>query len=108
MCDANGVDLGVVWGQRKQKILYPINYASKALNPSQKNYRITEQELLVVTFAFEKSRYYLIGMKVLVHTNYVALRYLMGEKDVKPRLIRWVLLLQEFYFKVKDKKCTKN
>ena len=50
MCDASGVALGVVLGQRKNKILHPINYASRSLNKSQKNYRVTEQELLAVVF----------------------------------------------------------
>ena len=104
MCDASGVDLGVLLGQRKNKILHPIYYASKALNEDQKNYRITEQELLVVVFAFEKFLFYLLGTRVIVHTNHSVLRYLMTKKDVKPRLIHWVLLLQEFYFEVRDKK----
>ena len=56
MCDASGVALGVVLGQRREKILHPIYYASKALNVAQKNYTVTEQELLAVVFAFEKFR----------------------------------------------------
>ena len=51
MCDASGVSLGVVLVQRKNKILYPIYYASKALNEAQKNYTVTEKELLAVVFA---------------------------------------------------------
>ena len=53
MCDASGVALCVVLGQRNNKILHPIYYASKALNEAQKNYTVTEQELLTVVFAFE-------------------------------------------------------
>ena len=48
MCDASGVALGVVLGQRRDKILHPIYFASKALNEAQKNYTVTEQEILVV------------------------------------------------------------
>ena len=54
MCDSSGVALGVVLGQRKDKILHPIYYASKALNETQKNSTVTEQELLAVLFAFKK------------------------------------------------------
>ena len=53
MCDASGIALGVVLGQRKNRILHPIYYASKALNEAQKNYTVTEQELLAVVFALE-------------------------------------------------------
>ena len=64
MCDASGVALGVVLGQRRDKILYPIYYASNALNEAQKNYAVTEQELLAVIFAFEKFCSYLLGTRL--------------------------------------------
>ncbi|XP_015169461.1 uncharacterized protein [Solanum tuberosum] len=69
---------------------------------------VTEQELLAVVYAFEKIREYLLGTKVVVHTDHATLRYLMVEKDAKPRLIRWVLLLQEFDFEVKYRKGCEN
>ena len=100
------VGLLLVWYW--DKILHPIYYASKALNEAQKNYTITEQELLAVVFAFKKFLSYFLGTRVTVHIDHSALRYLMEKKDVKPRLIRWVLLLQEFDFKVKDRIWTEN
>ena len=57
-----------------------------------------------MVFALEKFCSYLIGTKVIVHTEYIALRYLIAKKDAKPRLIRWALLLQEFDLEVKDRK----
>ena len=54
MCDSSGVALGVVLAHRRDKILHAIYYASKALNESQKKYTVTEQELLVVVFSFNK------------------------------------------------------
>ena len=80
MCDASGVAFGVLLGQRKNKILHPIYYASKALNKAQKNYTETEQELLAVVFTFEKFRSYLLGTRVIVHTDHSTLRYLMEKR----------------------------
>ncbi|KAL4340656.1 hypothetical protein GQ457_08G031090 [Hibiscus cannabinus] len=63
MCDASDYAVGAVLGQRKGKIFHPIYYASKTLNDAQVNYTTTEKEMLVVIFAFEKFRSYLIGTK---------------------------------------------
>ena len=91
-------------GQKHNKMSRPIYYASKSLNGAQRNYTVTEQELLAVVYAFKKFRAYLLGTRVVVHTDHAALRYLMAKKDVEPRLIRWVLLLQEFDIEVNDRK----
>ncbi|XP_075109215.1 uncharacterized protein LOC142181002 [Nicotiana tabacum] len=72
------------------------------------NYTVTEQELLAIVYAFEKFRAYLLGSKVIVYTDHAALCYIMAKKDAKPRLIRWVLFLQEFDFEVNDRKGTEN
>jgi len=102
ICEASGVALGVFLGQKRNKIFHPIYYASKVLNRAQRNYTITEQELLAEVYAFEKFRAYLLVIKVVIHTDHASLWYLMAKKDAKPRLIRWVLLLYEFDFEVKD------
>lgn len=80
--------------------------ASKTLNEAQENYTTIEKELLVVIFGFETFRSYLIGAKVTVHIDHSALKYLLNKKDAKPRLIRWILLLQEFDIEMIDHKGT--
>nr|GFA21436.1 reverse transcriptase domain-containing protein [Tanacetum cinerariifolium] len=72
------------------------------------NYTTTEKEMLAVVYAFEKFRSYLIMNKSIVYTDHSALKYLFAKKDSKAILFRWVLLLQEFTFKVIDTKVAKN
>nr|GFB14833.1 DNA-directed DNA polymerase [Tanacetum cinerariifolium] len=108
MCDASDFAIGAVLGQRHEKHFRPIHYASKTMTDAESNYTMTEKEMLVVVYAFEKFRSYLIMNKSIVHTDHSALKYLFAKKDAKARLLRWVLLLQEFDFKVLDAKGAEN
>src|SRR6187397_2016642 len=108
MCDASDFALGAVLGQRKDKVLHAIYYASKTLDEAQVNYATTEKEFLAVIYALEKFRSYLVGSKVIVFTDHAALKYLIAKAESKPRLLRWVLLLQDFNIKIKDKKGAEN
>ena len=61
-----------------------------------------------MVFACEKFRSYILGSHVIIHTDHATIKYLMEKKDAKPRLIKWVLLLQEFYLEIEDKKGSDN
>ena len=87
MCDANDYAISVVLGQKRDRIFQVIHYVSHTLNDAQLNYATTENELLAIVFAFDKFRPYLIGNKVIVHTDHLAIKYLMTKNDAKPRLI---------------------
>nr|GFA58479.1 reverse transcriptase domain-containing protein [Tanacetum cinerariifolium] len=78
------------------------------MNQAEANYTTTEKEMLAVVYAFEKFRSYLIMNKSIVYTDHSALKYLFAKKDAKARLLRWILLLQEFDFKVIDTRGAKN
>jgi hypothetical protein len=80
--------IGAVLGQTKDKKHHAITYASKTLIGAQLNYPTTEKELLVVVFAIDKFRSYLVRAKVIIYTDHVALKYLLTKKDTKPCLIR--------------------
>ena len=81
MCDASDYAIGAMLGQKREKIFQVIHYASRTLNDAQLNYATTEKEILATVFAFEKFRPYLIGNKVIVHTDHSAIKYLMTKKE---------------------------
>lgn len=104
MCNATYYALGAVLGQRRDKKLYVIYYASRTLHEAQCNYVTTEKELLGIVFAFEKFFSYLVDSKVIVHAYHAAIRNLMTKKDAKPHLLKWIFLIQEFDIEVRDKR----
>nr|GEY65203.1 reverse transcriptase domain-containing protein [Tanacetum cinerariifolium] len=100
--------VGAVLGQRIKKHFRPIHYASKTMTQAESNYTTTKKEMLAVVYAFEKFHSYLIMNKNVVYTDHSALKYLFSKKDAKARLLRWIILLQEFDFKVIDTKGAEN
>nr|GFA76026.1 DNA-directed DNA polymerase [Tanacetum cinerariifolium] len=108
MCDASDFAIGAVLGKHHEKHFRPIHYASKMLTDTESNYTTTENEMLAVVYAFEKFRSYLIMNTSIVHTDHSSLKYLFSKKDAKARLLRWVILLQEFDFEVIDTKGAEN
>nr|GEV17952.1 retrovirus-related Pol polyprotein [Tanacetum cinerariifolium] len=108
MCDASDFAIGAVLGQCQKKHFRPIHYASKTMTEAESNYTTTKKEMLAVVYAFKKFRSYLIMKKSIVYTDLSALKYLFAKKDSKAILLRWVLLLQEFTFKVIDTKGAEN
>ncbi|GJT26784.1 reverse transcriptase domain-containing protein [Tanacetum coccineum] len=109
MCDASDYAIGAVLGQRHEKHFLPIHYASKdgwteALNlitPTDKgNVKpwLCIRKITVLIYHEQKHS----------DTDHSALKYLFAKKDAKARLLRWVLLLQEFDFKVLDTKGAEN
>ena len=96
MCDANDYAVGVGLGQRKGKKFHAIYYDDKVLNDAQVNYDTIEKEMLAIVYALEKFRSYLVGSRVIIYTDHATIKYFLNKADSKPKLIRWILMLQEF------------
>ncbi|GJZ24375.1 reverse transcriptase domain-containing protein [Tanacetum coccineum] len=108
MYDASNFAVGAVLSQRKTKYFQPIHYASKTMTDAQSHYATTKKKLLAVVYAFEKFWSYLVLSKTIGYTDHLALKYLLAKQDAKPRLLRWILLLQEFDVIIHDKKGVEN
>ena len=93
MCNVCDYVMVAVLGQRTEKIFRVIYYVSKTFNEAQENYSTTKNEMLTMVFSCEKFRPYILGSHVIIHTDHTAIKYLMTKKNVKPRLIKWVLLM---------------
>ena len=108
MCDVLNYAVEADIGQCIDKKATAIFYASKMLVDAELHYMTTEKELLGVIFALEKFRPYVLGRNIIVYNNRAALKYLLSKKEAKLQIIRWVLLLKEFDFEIKDKKGSEN
>nr|GEW55303.1 reverse transcriptase domain-containing protein [Tanacetum cinerariifolium] len=108
MFDSSDFAIGTVMGKRKTKHFQSIHYAIKTMIDAQAHYTMVEKELLAVVYAFEKFQPCLVLSKSIVYTDHSALKYLFNKQNAKPRLLRWVLLLQEFDITARDKKGAKN
>ena len=99
--------VGIVLDQRIDKKPHEIYYVSHSLNEMQVNCTVIE-DFLTVVFGFQKFRTYLIRSHVVVFTNHASLRHVFKKKDAKPRLIRWIMLLQEFGCEIKHRRGSQN
>ena len=100
ICEASDAVVGVILGQHVGRRFNIIHHASRTLNGAQMNYPKKEKELFAVFFSCEKFHSYIVDAKVRVHTDCDGLKEIFERKEHKPRLIRWILLLQEFELQI--------
>ncbi|KAF8086501.1 hypothetical protein N665_0623s0008 [Sinapis alba] len=90
MTDARNFAVRAVMGQQKDNKLHVIYYASMTMDEAQCLYATTKKELLAIFYSFEKFKSYIVGSKVIVHTDHAALRYFWTKKYAKPCFLRWI------------------
>eukprot|EP00253_Pinus_taeda_P025310 PITA_25310 len=106
--DASNKAIGAALGQVEEKLPYTIYFVSKTLSKAEMNYTVIEKEFLAVVHSLNKFRHYITGYQTFVHTDHAAIRYLMNKPDVNARIIRWLLLLQQFDLTIVDKPGKEN
>ena len=93
--DASGWCLGaILWQYHSERRECPIYYASKQISLAETKYSTTEREALAVVYACKKFRHYLLGYRIVFHTNHDSLKYLVNKLDLSGCIARWILLLQ--------------
>src|SRR5713101_1317102 len=99
--DASGIALGIVLTQPGEGgIDHPIAYSSRKLSTAEKNYATTKREGLAMVYALQKFRHYLLGASFKMFTDHSALKYLVNKPELGGRICRWLLLFQEYDFKI--------
>jgi hypothetical protein len=78
----------------------PIYYASKLMIRTENNYLTIEKETFAMIYVLKKSHHYLLGNKFTLIVNHQALIYLVNKPTIIGQITRWLLLLQEFHFKI--------
>ncbi|GFX83124.1 transposon Tf2-6 polyprotein [Trichonephila clavipes] len=94
--DASNYALGAVLIQGEDKEEHPVDFASRLLNPAERNYSTTEREALAVVWAVNKFRGYIDGTSITVASDNQLLRWLMKLKSPTGKLACWALQLQSF------------
>ena len=73
--DASGWCLAaILWkyqGDRREGHIY---YASRQISPAKQNYTTTEREALAVVYACRKFQHYLLGYRIVFHTDHKSLK----------------------------------
>eukprot|EP00253_Pinus_taeda_P006733 PITA_06733 len=100
--DASQKAIGAALGLIDEKLPYAIYFISKNLSKAELNYTVTEKELLVVVHSLKKFRNYITSYQTFLHTDHVAIKYLMNKPNVNSEIIRWLLLLQQFDLTIVD------
>ncbi|KAL3687533.1 hypothetical protein R1sor_013842 [Riccia sorocarpa] len=99
--DASAFAIGAVLSQKDDKAKdFPIHFISRQLNDAEKKYTTTERECLGMVYACKKFRHYLLGYEFFFYVDHFALQHLVKKADLSGKVARWILLLQEFNYKV--------
>lgn len=92
--------MSVDWEKDKNQL---ITYASKQFTPAERNYYTTERGSLAMVFSVKKFRHYFMCNPIVFFVDYMAIKYLVNKMELSRRLVRWIMLFEEFDYNVEYK-----
>ena len=99
--DASAYALGCILTQpHEHNMDFPVTYASRQLNSTEKNYTTTEREGLAMVYAVKKFKHYLLANRFIFFVDHHALMYLVNKPCATGRIVRWFVILLEFDFTI--------
>ena len=98
--DASDVGIGAILKQVKNDQEETIGYFSRKLLPYQKNYVVTEKELLAIIESIEYWHHYLYGRRFTIKTDHKPLKYLNSHKKTHTRIMNWAMRLNQYDFNI--------
>jgi hypothetical protein len=98
--DACDVGIGAVLSQLQEGKERVVAYASRSLNKAEKNYCVTDKELLAVRYFMEYFKQYLLGKAFLVRSDHQALHWLFSFKEPTGRVARWIEVMSAYDFSI--------
>ena len=106
--DASDTQISGVLSQIQDEKERVISYGSRSLNKAERNYCITDKELLAIRHFVEYYRQYLLGRKFLVRSDHNSLTFLFRLKEPKGRIARWIEILSAYDFSIEYRKGQKH
>ncbi|GFW72432.1 hypothetical protein TNCV_3796601 [Trichonephila clavipes] len=102
--DASNESVGAVLSQEINGQERVVAYWSKCLSKPERNYCVTQKELLAIVKAIEHFHHYLYGQKFLLRTDHASLTWLMNFRNTEGQVARWIQRLNEYYFDIRHRK----
>ena len=106
--DTPNVDIGVVLMQETDEIKFLVSYTSDKLLPRETRYSVRDKECLALVWGIKKFHMYLYGKEFQVETDHCPLIYMQNTKLTNSRVMRWVLSLQPYRFRIAAIKGSQN
>ena len=106
--DATKLGCGAMLAQKKDGVLSPVRFASRAFTSAELRWTTMHQKLLAVKWGLEQFRSYIVGRRVKVVTDHANLKWLTTMAPQRTKVARWCMIIAEFDFFIDHRKGERN